>query len=297
MKKLFALLVTPMLVLIPTPAVAAPINVDGPTVVIAHKTGPFDAPENTHQGIAVAKSKNPQLTWVEVDVRWSKSNFPHLMHNATVDATTDHTGNLRDYWFTNVLDMNAAAYQPWNRKNADGSWQYPQYQGTVTDSAGNTTAKVHPSYAWEFLNEAKKQNVDLLLDVKDVPNQADADKLMEYINRFSYANRVMYMSSPAGIKAMRSWYPQLNYIVGEYPPADMTRTAESLKALGASGYGIPFTRITKTLVDYYHANNLKVLTWTSDSREVDVQANWDKMIDAGVDALITNQHVAAQKAL
>jgi glycerophosphoryl diester phosphodiesterase len=298
MKKIFTLVVASVLVLVsPGAGAAAPIDVTDPVVVIAHKAGPFDAPENTHQAITVAKQKNSELTWAEIDVRWNKSNFPFLMHNPTVDATTNYSGNLRDYWFNDVMKMNAADYSPWNTKNTDGTWKYPQYHGTTTNADGVLVDNLHPSYVWEFLNAAKNANVNLLLDVKDIPNQIDADKLWNYLTRFDYTDKVIYMSSPAGVKAMKAMYPSLDYVVIEYPATDMTRTIESVKALGATGYAIPYPRVTKTLVDYYHSGGLKIFTWTSDTTAIDVQANWSKAVSYGVDALITNKHKEAQAIL
>lgn len=274
------------------PSVAAGPIIDS-QVIVAHKAGPLDAPENTTQAIIMAKQKNPALKWIEVDVRWNKSDFPFLMHDPTVDATTDKAGNLNTYWYPQVQDMNAASYGPWDDKNTNGTWKYPQYHGKYLGGDGVSRDVTHPPYASEFLYEANRAGFNVLMDVKETPTQVEADKLYSYIEARNYQDKVVYMASPESIKAMRTYHPDLEYFVIEYPAAGMMRTATSLKAIGADGYSVRQDNITKEFVDYYHSNGIKVFSWTTDSVAMDVAANWDKVLDAGTDGLITNQHVAA----
>lgn len=279
-----------------TPVSAAQEDLSDP-VIVAHRAGPFDAPENTAIAITTAKQKNPSLKWVELDVRWNKSDFPFLMHNNTVDATTANTGALNTFWFPTLVDMNAAEYSPWNNKNSDGSWKYPQYHGKYSAADGTPRDVVHPPYALEFLNAAAKAGVNILMDVKETPTQAEADKLYQYLSDKAYIDNVIYMGPPDGVKAMKSFHPDLEYMIIEYPAAGFMRTATSIKSLGATGYAVRQDNITPEFVSYYHSNNIKVFSWTTDNTAMDVKANWDKVDNAGVDGLITNQHVAATSNL
>lgn len=277
------------------PTIAAPAI--EPPIIVAHKAGPFDAPENTAAAITVAKQKNPALKWVELDIRWNESDFPFLMHDPTVDATTDKSGPLNTFWFYEVMNMNAADYSPWNQKNANGTWKYPQYHGKYTAHDGTTRDILHPAYGYEFLWSANNVGVNILMDVKETPNQVEANKLYQYIAERNYQNKVIYMGSPASVQAMKSFHPDLDYMIIEYPTAGFMRTATSIKSFGATGYAVRQDHITKEFVDYYHSHDIKVFSWTTDSVAMDVKANWDKVINAGVDALITNQHLAATSNL
>lgn len=262
-------------------------------IIIAHKTGPLEAPENTAIGITTAKQNNPELQWAEIDVRWNKSDFPFALHDSTLDRTTDGIGNLSNYWLPDLQSMNAADFSPWNQKNANGTWKYPQFHGKT---ASNLDV-LRPSYAYEFIYAAKKANVNLLLDVKETPNQTEATNLYNYITRseFQYADNVIYMGSVASVSAMNSFYPNLRYFIIDWPAAGMMKDAESIKLTGATGYAIRFDRITKSKVDYYHANDLEVFSWTTDTPAMDVTSNWDRVVNSGVDALITNEHVVASQ--
>ncbi len=267
------------------------------TTVIAHATGQLEAPENSVAGMQKAKQLNSNLSWIEVDVRWNKSNFPFLLHDTTLDRTTNLSGSMMNYWFGDLMVCDAADFSPWNKKNSNGSWVYPDYHGIVSNGNGGQHARCHPPYGGEFFDAASDLGVNLLLDVKEVPTEAMADSLYEYIENFNYKNKVIYMASPASVQKMRGYYADLEYCIIEYPPTDMTREAESIKSYGAAGYALPFQRLTKEKVAYYKSSGLKMLTWTSDSTTIDVQTNWQKAVDWGVDFLITNKHIAAQQSL
>ena len=272
-------------------ATPAPISVSTELESIAHATGKADAPENTIQGIAMAASKGAR--WVEIDVRWNKSNYPVAMHNSEVDATTNGTGLLNTYWLPSVADLDAAMYGQWDDKKSDGSWVYPQYHGTYVGSGNDTKAKVHPPYGWEFFNAASQANVNLLLDVKETPTQEQAANLYQYITSFNYEDRVIWQAEASSIKAMRSYgYTSLTYYLFENLASGTMRTAEYVKSLGASGITVNWPNITPGFVAYYHLPqyNLKVFTWTTNNAADDVSSNWLKLNSAGVDAIITDQH-------
>lgn len=282
-----------MIILVGSPSLAAETTAP---LVIAHATGKRDAPENTTQGIAIAASKGAD--WVEIDVRFNKSNFPFAMHNPDVDTTTDGTGLLNNFWFQDVFDLDSAMYDKWDDKKADGSWTYPQYHGTYLSSDGDYKAKVHPPYAWEFFNAANTAGVSLILDLKEVPTQTQADLLLSYADRFAYRSKVIVQTSIAAMQAMKSFgYTDLTYYLIENPTAGMMRTGESLKSVGASGYTLYWTNITPALVKYYHSYGLKVFTWTTNSASDDVASSWTKVADAGVDGVITDQHDVARNLL
>ncbi len=79
----------------------------------------------------------------------------------------------------------------------------------------------------------------------------------------------------------------------ERPPntvASFMRAAESAKTCGDT-YGLPSRYLSEQLVDYYHASDLKVATWTSDSEAEDNEAVWAKLTKWGVD-VITTKHPA-----
>lgn len=239
--------------------------------IIGHKAGGDYAPENTLEGIAATAAQGARD--VEMDVRWTASHFPVLMHDKAVDRTTNGTGDVASLWFGYTTGLYAADYQPWAGD--------PRWDG------------VRVPYAWDFLTVAKQHGLGILLDVKTTPSREDADKLAEYLDRTGTRSSATYMASPASVAAMRGWHPGLAYAIIEYPPDGMIRSGDSIRAAGASAYAVPWDRITPQAVAYWRSYGLRVLTWTSDRPEWDEPQEWQHVTLSGVDALITNRPAPA----
>ena len=82
---------------------------------IAHR-GVYVAPENTVVGMQAAKMYG--FNYVEFDVKWSKDGVPVVIHDDTVDRTTDneYSGNVKDFTFEELSEMDVGKY-----KNPTGS--------------------------------------------------------------------------------------------------------------------------------------------------------------------------------
>ncbi|KAM4025172.1 glycerophosphodiester phosphodiesterase 1 [Anomaloglossus baeobatrachus] len=74
---------------------------------IAHRGGAHDAPENTLAAISLA-AQNDAVA-VELDLEFTKDGVPILMHDDTVERTTDGHGKLSDLTFAEIRKLNPAA--------------------------------------------------------------------------------------------------------------------------------------------------------------------------------------------
>ncbi|XP_056392328.1 glycerophosphodiester phosphodiesterase 1 isoform X1 [Hyla sarda] len=79
----------------------------GKVSTIAHRGGAHDAPENTLAAIRLA-AQNGAVA-VELDLEFTKDRVPILMHDDTVERTTDGFGKLSDLTFAEVRKLNPAA--------------------------------------------------------------------------------------------------------------------------------------------------------------------------------------------
>lgn len=261
-------------------AYALPQDVPSPNcpVVVAHRTGMSYAPENTVVGIATAAGLGAPS--VELDVQWSSSGFPVLMHDATVDRTTNGLGTPASLGLGALTALLANDYAPWKTN--------PAYAGTTAP---------HVPYGWEFMSAAATRGLDVIVDVHATPSALGMDKLAHYIDTFGWRARTLVMGSEAQVNAMRGFEPGLRYALIEYNPAATIRRGESLVALGVEAYVVPARDVTPPAVAYWHSYGLRVLTWTTDSTEVDGPATWTRVVLAGVDELITNDPPAALAVL
>jgi glycerophosphoryl diester phosphodiesterase len=267
-----------------------PATADTPAcpTVISHAAGRDLAPENTAKGIAMVTAAGAR--WVEMDVRWSKGDgtasypgWPVLMHDPTVDRTTNGTGNVADMGLGNLTALLATDYAPATDPTG------PKW----STRAGFTGADSHVPYAWDFLSATYNAGASALLDVKVTPNKVQADKLMEYVDRFpGMRSRIIYMGDAANIQAMRGWYPDLTYAFIEYPAAGMLRSNAYLHSIGADLYVVPAQNadLDAASVAYHQAAGIPTYVWTSDNlTTIDVEASWRRAQQIGASAVITNR--------
>uniref|UniRef100_A0AAX7VRR8 GP-PDE domain-containing protein n=1 Tax=Astatotilapia calliptera TaxID=8154 RepID=A0AAX7VRR8_ASTCA len=80
----------------------------GGVPVVAHRGGSHDAPENTLAAIREA-SRNG-ATGVELDLSFTADGVPVLMHDETVDRTTNGSGPISKLQFVQLRRLNAAAH-------------------------------------------------------------------------------------------------------------------------------------------------------------------------------------------
>lgn len=269
----FAVALGVSLLVAPVRATAAPF---GCPTIIAHRTDPLERPENTVAGIQAVPATG--ATGVEMDIQWSNSGFPVLMHDTTVDRTTNGTGAPSTMSLSKLTGLLAQDYAPWNTN--------PAY------------ANVHVPYGYDFMAAVSGENLDVLLHISATPTQIGTNKLRTYVNDyFGWTGRSLVMAEQDQILAMRAWEPGLRYALIEYPPTGRLFTPEYLLSIGVSTYVLPWDSINPAMVTWYHAAGVKVYAWTTDRPVWDVAANWTAVAADGVDALITNQPAAAAATL
>ena len=87
----------------------------GATGACAHRGDQKNAPENTLPALRLAVEKGAHQ--IEFDVQLSKDGAMVIMHDATVDRTTDGTGKVSDLTFEQLRALDA------------GSWFGPEFAG------------------------------------------------------------------------------------------------------------------------------------------------------------------------
>mgnify|MGYP002622918154 CR=1 FL=1 len=118
--------------------------------LVVHRGANEYRPENTYA--AAQLCIDWEVAYVEIDVRTSKDGVLYILHDATVDRTTDGTGKLRDLNSDEVDRLDA------------GSWFDPQY-------ADQRVPRLAPYLEWI------KGKAKVYFDVKD----ADLEELIELV--------------------------------------------------------------------------------------------------------------------
>ncbi|XP_065500714.1 glycerophosphodiester phosphodiesterase 1 [Caloenas nicobarica] len=126
----------------------------GAAARIAHRGGAHDAPENTLAAIRQA-AKNG-ATGVELDLEFTADGVPILMHDETVDRTTDGSGRLSDLTFDEVRKLNPAAkHRLWSKFQGE---KVPTLREAVVESMRHNLiiyfdVKGHASQAVDALKQ------------------------------------------------------------------------------------------------------------------------------------------------
>lgn len=240
-----------------------------PTIV-AHRGASGYAPENTlpavRLGIAMDVDK------VEVDVQQTKDGKLVVMHDTTLDRTTDvekvfpkrahdHVG---DFTFDEIRKLDA------------GSWKGAKYAGTRVPTLG------------EVMDTLAGAGVGLLLEAKEPALYEGITKRIAkqlrgspYWRNATQEKRLTVVSFDADfLQRFHGLVP--DYVLG----LNGTPGKKELRGVaGWSAFANPtFADLDADLVDAIHDSGMRTYTWTVDDR-----ADMDKAVDLGVDGIVTNK--------
>ncbi|MFF4172305.1 glycerophosphodiester phosphodiesterase [Streptomyces sp. NPDC001744] len=230
-----------------------------PPTVIAHRGASSAAPENTLVSDEVARRGRAQ--WIENDVQPSKDGVPYVLHDTTVDRTTDGTGAIRSLTSAQLDALDA------------GSWFAPVYTG------------VHVPTLAAQLADLRQRGGNLLLEIKGRHSRAEVARIVEEVRAQNMAGRVFVQSFDVpSLRYTRELAPELplGLLRDTLDPDPVAVSAD----LGLAAYNVSHVALAARpeVVGRLHAANVAVNVWT-----VDAPARWKEMDSLGVDGIITNR--------
>ncbi|CAL1601786.1 unnamed protein product [Knipowitschia caucasica] len=177
----------------------------GKVSAIAHRGGAHDAPENTLAAIREASQNG--ATGVELDLEFSADGVPILMHDDTVDRTTNGSGPLSKIRFADLRKLDAAAKHRLRSK----------YSGEKIPTLE------------EAVEECIRLQLTIYFDVKSHPDEAAAALKALYKK-----NPVLYNSS-----IVCSFEPKVIYRMRQSDPGVVTALTHRPWSLSHLGDGVP----------------------------------------------------------
>lgn len=229
-----------------------------PPIVIGHRGASAHAPENTMPSFHAAFDAG--ALWVETDVQPTADNALVLLHDDTVDRTTDGTGDIRALGADVALGLDA------------GSWFGDEFAGAriplLTDLLAHVTGERR-----------------VLLEIK---GEHTAEQLAAMLGQIAHAGcdeRVFLESFEVPVlrrlRTVRQGDPigLLVEAIGDSPITDC-------EDLGATAYNPDYAELLRQpgLVAELHAAGIATMPWTCDD-----PADWERLTDLGVDGIITNR--------
>ncbi|REE96716.1 glycerophosphodiester phosphodiesterase [Thermomonospora umbrina] len=230
-----------------------------PVGVIAHRGASSAAPENTLVSQEVGRRAGADF--IENDVQPSKDGVPFILHDKTVDRTTEGVGNIRDLTAAQLKGLDA------------GSWFAPHYRGAPI-----------PTLA-EQLADLRTRGGNLLLEIKGAHTRDEVARIVEVIRAERMAGRVFVQSFEVdALRHTRDLAPELPLgLLRSTLDADPVAIA---KDLHLTAYNPNHTALLARpgVVADLHEAGVAVMAWTVNSA-----SSWKSLEAIGVDSIITDK--------
>jgi len=241
----------------------------GRPFVLGHRGASHAAPQNTLA--AFRKAAEDGADGIELDVHLSRDGVPVVIHDDSVDATTDGTGLVRELTLAQLQALDAGA-----------RFDVPHSDTSFTGARIPTLEDVLAEVGSRLL---------VNIELKAGQTVALVSAVVDLVRRMEMADRVWFSSfKPYALYRARALAPEI--------PCGLLYGPLSLGTLLLR----PFTPhealhpykdlLTERLVHRAHRRGLRVFTWTLDDPAVARKfAAW------GVDGIITNEPAEILAAL
>jgi len=236
-------------------------TVDALPYVTAHRGEPATTPENTMPAFRAAVASGADL--VETDVQLTADRIPVLLHDSTVDRTTDGEGLVGELTFAEVRALDA------------GSWYAPEFAGTRV-----------PLFD-ELLNylALEATEVRALIELKGTWDVDETRLLVSSVRARGLSDRVAFASfSEKSLRSLRESGPEFAraLLISELPD-DAVDAAQRVGAI-AIMTRLDSVRDRPWVVRAIHSAGLSLLVYTLNDEEL-----WDTAYRLGVDGIITDR--------
>lgn len=162
-------------------------------LIVAHRGGTGDAPENTVQAFTNALQNGAQALWMTVQV--TRDGVPVMYRPADVSALTDGRGKLADLDYADVKKLNAG--YTFSRKDANGQTVYPFRDHPLPIPTLREALSAVPA------------NVPVLLDMKQTPAAPLVEAVIKVLDDTNAWSRVrLYSTEAEATDRMRTRRPQ-----------------------------------------------------------------------------------------
>ncbi len=226
-------------------------------LVIGHAAAAGEAPANTLAGVRACLDARAEA--MEIDVQLCADGVPVLMHDDTVDRTTNLSGPVKE---KTLAELQAA--------DAGGDEPVPTLDQVLALVDGRLTV----------MCELKATPGDPAQDQRCV------DAVVEVINRHNAeAWTAIHSFNPEMVERARATQPRVSAAIISPPVSgqEVDRLLGALIKRNGQAVSIHNAAIDRALIQKAKRRQVTVWCWTADSAE-----DWARVVEAGVDGIITN---------
>ena len=220
--------------------------------VVAHRSNHVSAPENSLQGIRDAIKVGAD--YVELDLRTTKDREIVMMHDDTIDRTTDGTGRISEMTLKDIRSVH---------------FKFP-----------NAVAEPVPTFD-EVLTTVG-QKVRIYMDIKAVTPKQVAPYLLKHRTQ---KHVIAYCYGPLHVEQWRQDAPKIP-VISDF---EMTSVEQLKRSWTAHPFAIFDGSASDLTPEYVQAlHELHVLVWPDIQSSHEGPEEWQKYIDMGVDGFQTD---------
>jgi len=238
-----------------------------PSWIIGHRGYAAKYPENTLAAFEAAIGAGAVM--IELDVTLSRDRKVVVIHDATLDRTTDGKGAVADFTLAELKQLDA------------GSWFDEQFADQQIPEL---------SEVLDLVNGRAYVNIEIKSDAYEPGHPTDAieKQVVDLLKQKNLLDSCMISSFEANILVQIAYMrntPATAFI--SEIPADKN-TVDMCSRLKVFSWHPDHRIVTSNQVDQMHAAGIKVFPWT-----VDLPDDFARMREMQVDGVITNDPAAA----
>ena len=239
-------------------------------LVIAHRGASAYAPENTLAAFKLAAEQEADA--IELDVDLTHDGHVVVMHDATIDRTTDGHGRLSDLTLEEIRRVDA------------GAWKSAEFKGERVPLL-------------EEVLEAVGQRLLINIELKGMSLRGTGleAKVAALIAQHDLIDRVIISSfNPFALRRVKRVNPYLACGLIHSPDLPIFLRNAWLAPLipGLNARHPHHSQVSKAIVDRFHAQGLVVSAWTINQAGIA-----RSMIQAGVDGMFGDDPVLLRETL
>lgn len=243
---------------------------DLPTpAIFAHRGASAYAPENTLAAFRLALQQGAD--GIELDAKLSADLQIVVIHDQTVDRTTPHHGEVRDYRLSDLRKMDA------------GSHFDIAYKGEGIPTL-------------EEVFKAVGQLTYINVELTNYASVTDSlpERAVELVRQFKLTHRVVFSSfNPIALARVRRLAPEIPIGLLAHPGRKGSLARSWLgRLLHYQSLHPEVNDVTPALVNRVHRQSGKVIVWT-----VNQAAQMRRLFSLGVDGIFSDDPILAQKVL
>jgi len=243
----------------------------GAFIVAGHRGDNAHFPENTMAAFRGAVDAGASM--MELDVTLSADGHPVVIHDSTLDRTTNGSGPVSALTFAELSALDA------------GSWFSPQFSGERIPTLDRVFAEFGGKIVINV--EIKCEAAQIVGDFPPVHVQ-----VAELARSHGLCGKVLVSCfDDSVLGALRSFAPEMALGVLSDWPEEPEDALFRVRRVNAASYHQNILLIGPALVEAMHENGVLVLAWSR--RQDNTHPNLIKMLELGVDGIFADDPLAA----